>query len=113
MFIEIKTILAIELIAMENPEGFTVHVPTLNLVTSGVVVAYHATQNQFGRGGLHTCLKHALYHDGYVGGWRNPAGEMQYDSVRIFRDLRKAIKWGRKQRQHAIFDLDNGWEIIL
>lgn len=113
MFIEIKTLLAIEMIASENPEGFTLHVPTMQLVTSGVVVAYHETQNQFGMGGLHTCVKHALYNSGFVGGWRNPEGRMQYDSVRIFWDLRKAVKWGRKQQQVAIFDLDNGWEIIL
>ncbi len=113
MFIDFKIARAIELIALENPEGFTVHVTTLNLVTKGIVVAHQATQNEFGLGGLQNCIKHALYNYGYVGGWRNPEGQMQYDSVRIFTDLRKAIKWGRKQKQYAIFDLDNGWEIIL
>lgn len=115
MFIETKTLLAIQEIAKQNPDGFTLFVPTMELVTSGIVVAYHETQNQFGIGGLFTCVKHALYNFGHVGGWRNQEGIMQYDSVRIFRDrsLQKAIKFGRKQQQIAIFDIDNGWEIIL
>ncbi len=113
MFIDFRLVMAIEMIAIENPEGFTVHVTTLNLVTKGIVVAHLETQNNFGRGGLETCIKHALFNYGYVGGWRNQKGQMQYDSVRIFTDLRKAIKWGRKQKQYAIFDLDNGWEIII
>lgn len=113
MFIDFSIARQIELIALENPEGFTVHVTTLNLVTKGIVVAHFETQNEFGIGGLQNCIKHALYNYGHVGGWKNPEGRMQYDSVRIFTDLRKAIKWGRKQKQYAIFDLDNGWEIIL
>ncbi len=113
MFIEIKTILQIETIAMENPDGFTLWVPTLELVKSGIAVGHAVTQNQFGKGGLHTCIKHALYNYGYVGGWKNENGEMQYDSVRIFTDLHKAIKWARKQKQRSIFDIDNGWNIEL
>lgn len=100
-------------IAAENPDGFTVKIPTMQLVTSGVAVAYKATQNQFSYGGAYYCYEHAIYHDGFVGGWKNQDGRFQFDSVRIFTDLRKAVAWGRKQGQIAIFDLDNGWEIVL
>ena len=103
----------IKTIALENPQGFTVHLASREVITSGIVVAHLETQNCFGRGGLETAIEHALYNYGHVGGWRNPNGEMQYDSVRVFTDLKKAIKWGRKQKQYAIFDIDNGWEIIL
>jgi len=104
---------AIEAIAHEHPDGFTIKVTTLELVTSGIAVAYKATQNSYQRSGLYTCIQHAFYNDGYIGGWRNQNGEMQYDSIRMFKDLRKAVKWGRKQDQIAIFDIDNGWEIVL
>ena len=113
MLIDIKTILEIETIAMENPEGFTLFIPTRELIQTGIAVGHAATQNEFGRSGIHACIKHSLYNYGHLGGWRNPDGRMQYDSVRIFTDLQKAIKYGRKQKQYSIFDLDNGWEIIL
>ena len=113
MFIEIRTLLQIKTISMENPEGFTLWVPTLELIKTGIAVGHKATQNQFGIGGLETVVKHALYNYGYIGGWKNQKGEMQYDSVRMFTDLRAAVKWGRKQGQYSIFDLDNGWEIVL
>lgn len=100
-------------IAAEFPDGFTVKIPSMELVTSGVAVAYKATQNCFSYGGAYFCYQHANFNDGYVGGWKNPDGRFQFDSVRIFTDLRKAVKWGRKQGQIAIFDLDNGWEIVL
>jgi len=104
---------AIEAIALENPDGFTVRVATLELVTTGIAVAYEATQNCYQRSGLYVAIQHAVFNAGYVGGWRNERGEMQYDSIRMFQDLRAAVKWGRKQKQIAIFDIDNGWEIIL
>ncbi len=113
MLIEIKTLLQIKTIAMENPEGFTLDLRNMEFVKTGIAVGFKETQNQFGIGGLETVVKHSLYNSGYIGGWRNPNGEMQYDSVQLFTDLRKAVKWGRKQKQHSIFDLDNGWEIVL
>ncbi len=103
----------IEQVALEHPEGFTLDVRNLELVKTGIAVAHAETQNQFGFGGLYTCVQHAIYNYGFVGGWRNEKGQMQYDSIRLFTSLPKAIKWGRKQGQIAIYDLDNGWEIIL
>lgn len=104
---------AIETIALEHPDGFTLQITTLELVTTGIAVGYEATQNSYQRAGLYHCIQHSIFYGGHIGGWRNLKGEMQYDSVRMFTDLRKAIRFGRKQKQVAIFDIDNGWEIIL
>jgi len=104
---------AIEEIAKENPEGFTLRITTMELVSTGIAVGHAETQHCYSRAGLYVCIEHALYNYGVIGGWRNQNGEMQYDSVRMFKDLRAAVKWGRKQKQYAIFDIDNGWEIVL
>jgi hypothetical protein len=113
MFFEIHLLNAIELIAFENPDGFTLDLETMELIASGIVVAYQATQDSFGKIGLQTCLEHALNHNKLVGGWRNPNGLFQFDSVRVFESLPMAIRFGRMQKQYAIFDIDNGWEIVL
>ena len=49
-------------IAKQNPEGFTVEVPSLEPVTSGFVSASSDTQNCFGRSGLKRVVSHALDH---------------------------------------------------
>lgn len=100
-------------IAAEFPDGFTVWIPGMEIVTSGVAVAFKETQNCFGFAGCYHSYQHALFNYGFVGGWKNADGQFQFDSVRMFTDLRKAVKWGRKQKQYAIFDLDNAWEIVL
>lgn len=102
-----------ESIAMENPQGFTLEIKTFELITSGIIVAYAETQSSFGRRGLRKCLQHAIRNDGYLGGWRNPDGKMQYDSCKVFRSLKKAKDFGRSQGQYAIFDLDRLIEIKL
>lgn len=104
---------AVEAIALEHPEGFTLNFSRMEFITSGIAVAYEATQDSYQRAGLYHCIQFAVYHGCTIGGWRNENGEMQYDAVRIFHDLRKAIKFARQQKQRAIFDIDNGWEIIL
>ncbi len=108
-----KLIAQIEQIAIENPYGFTIRIPSLEMVTTGVCVAHKETQHCFQRAGLIVAIQHALLNAGYIGGWKNEDGQMQYDSVRMFLSLPAAIKWGRKQEQRAIFDIDNGWEINL
>lgn len=103
----------IEQIAFENPYGFTIRIPTLEMVVTGIAVAHLETQHCYQRAGLYVAINHAIHNYGYLGGWKNEAGEMQYDSIRMFHSLPLAIKWGRKQKQRAVFDIDNGWEIIL
>ena len=54
---------AIQKIAEQNPEGFTVDLTTLKRITKGISVAYIETQDSFGIAGLG--------HDRKVGGWMN------------------------------------------
>ena len=104
----IKLIEAIHEIAKENPEGFTVDLTTLKRITAGISVAYIETQDSFGIEGLERVIKHALEHDRKVGGWMNEDdGQLYYDSIRIFTDLEEAKRFGRENRQIAIFDLTN------
>ena len=94
-------------IAQSNPEGFTVWIPDLEPVTSGIAVAYAATQNSHGENGLRKCLRHAIRNGKVVGGWKNPENDRYYfDSVRIFKTTERAIAFGRMQHQIAIYDLD-------
>jgi hypothetical protein len=98
--------------ANENPEGFTVSLD-LEPVTSGFAVAYKETQNSFGKEGLIKCLKHAIDHAGFVGGWLNSNGQLQFDSVVIAKDLNEAIDLGRENEQFSIFYIDKSVEIIM
>ena len=62
---------AIQKIAEQNPEGFTVDLTTLKRITKGISVAYIETQDSFGIEGLERVINHALGHDRKVGGWMN------------------------------------------
>lgn len=94
-------------IAEGNPDGFTVWIPDLEPVTSGIAVAYAATQNSFGERGLRKCLRHAIRNGKIVGGWKNPEnGRYYFDSVKTFATTERAIAFGRQQNQIAIYDLD-------
>ncbi|MGL5893409.1 MAG: hypothetical protein ACRCZM_02185 [Bacteroidales bacterium] len=99
---------AILKIARKDPEGFTVDLTTLKKVAAGISVAYLETQESFGEDGLRRVINHAKGHDNIVGGWLNDDdGEFYFDSVRIFTDLEEAIRFGRENKQIAIFDLTN------
>lgn len=99
-------------LAKNNPDGFTFSLE-LETPTAGYCVAFKATQDSFGKEGLKKCLNHAIDNAGFVGGWRNPQGELQFDSVAILSDKAKAIEAGRKEAQYSIFDLNDLEEIIL
>ena len=99
---------AIQKIAEQNPEGFTVDLTILKRITKCISVAYIETQDSFGIEGLERVINHALAHDRKVGGWMNEDdGQYYYDSVRIFTDLEEAKRFGRENKQIAIFDLTN------
>tara|TARA_A100001011_G_scaffold257622_1_gene265905 strand:+ start:469 stop:627 length:159 start_codon:yes stop_codon:yes gene_type:complete len=40
--------------SLKNPEGFTLNIETFKLIKKGISVAYHETQNSFGKQGLIT-----------------------------------------------------------
>jgi hypothetical protein len=58
-------------------------------------------------------VKHALQHDGYVGGWLNSDDHLYYfESTRIFPEdqLEEALKFGKENGQHVVFVLSTGTE---
>jgi len=105
---------AIKKIAAENPDGFTVKIPSLEFQISGYFAAYSETQDCFGDEGLRKALEHALAHDNFVGGWLNKQNKQFYfDSSKIFETKEEAIEFGRKHKQIAIYDLYAFREIRL
>lgn len=109
------TKLAIEKIAQENPEGFTINKKTLQPISRGYAVAISETQDSFGSEGLDKVMEFAKpsFVDAY-GGWLNEKnGEYYYDAVMIIEDLRTALFLGFRNKQIAIFDLEKGKQIKL
>ena len=90
---------AILAIAKQNPDGFTVDLTTLKKVTKGISVAYLETQDSFGEEGLKRVLNHSEMHE------KNQ--EFYFDSVRIFTNLEEAKRFGRENKQIAIFDISH------
>jgi hypothetical protein len=104
----IKLKIAIEEIAKKNPDGFTISLPSLKSVKKGISVAYLETQNSFDSEGLEKVLNHALEHEKIVGGWLDEEdGKYYYDSCKIFENREEAIKFGKQNKQIAIFDITN------
>jgi fructokinase len=102
--------------SQNNPDGFTLNIETLKEVKFGIVVAYEETQNSFGKQSLQTVIDHALKNNKTVGGWLNEEnGLFYFDSVKVFKnsELVRAIEFGMKNKQIAIFDLTNLKEINL
>ena len=99
---------AITTIANQNPDGFTIELPTLLKVEKGFSVASKETQNCFGIEGLEKVIKHAEKHGNVVGGWYNEDNNLFYfDSIKIVEDEKEAIRLGIENEQIAIFDLTN------
>jgi fructokinase len=105
---------AIKKIAEQNPDGFTVKIPDLTALKTGYVVACIETQNCFGDEGLRKVLKHALEHEGIVGGWKNVENRLfYYDNSSVFDNLEDAIRFAIENKQIAFFDLTRQREIRL
>lgn len=101
-------------IAKQNPDGFTVKLPTLEHVTNGFICAYAETQNCFDVDGLEKVIKHALENGLIVGGWFDTESNLFYfDSSKVFETESEAIEFGKQNQQIAIFDLNNLREIRL
>ena len=56
-------------ISKENPNGFTVYLPSLEKVTRGWVIANELTQDCFGIEGLRKVVEFAMNHNRIIGGW--------------------------------------------
>lgn len=99
-----------------HPDGFTLDVHTLTEPREGIAVSYAATQDSHAREALGAVVRHALLHEGYVGGWLNPSDSLYFfDSVRLFPEdsLEAAIRFGLANGQRSVFDLSTGEDIPL
>lgn len=102
--------------SLNNPEGFTLNIDTFKEVKFGIVVAYAATQNHFGKDKINRVINHANSHNKTIGGWHNSENDQYYfDSVRVFpnSELQQAIEFAKQNKQLAIFDLTNLREIRI
>ena len=102
--------------SVRHPDGFTMNLATMAEPSEGVVVAYAATQGCHSRKQLGKVVRHAIRHDGYVGGWLDTSDSLYYfDSSRLFPEdsLAAAIRFGIENGQIAIFILSKGREVRL
>ena len=84
--------------------------------TEGIAVSYSATQGSHSRKSLNRVVRHAMRHDGYVGGWLDTTDSLYYfDSTRLFPEdsLDAAIKFGLENEQMVIYSIKDGKEIKL
>ena len=102
--------------SLSHPDGFTMNLATLTEPAEGVVVAYAATQGCHSRKQLHHVVRHAMRHDGFIGGWLDRTDSLYYfDSSRLFPEdsIAAAIRFGKENRQIAVFVLSEGREVRL
>ena len=97
-----------------HPDGFMLDIRTMTEPTEGIAVSYAETQNSHSRAQLDKVVRHAVQHDGYVGGWLNSNDGLYYfDSSKLFpeNELRSALQFGRDNRQYSVYILSLGTEI--
>src|SRR5690348_737225 len=75
----------------QRRERFTFDLRGNCLVYSGVVAAYRAREENDHFTDLPKVILHALQHDGILSAWRDPKGQVVYDSCRIFTDVDHAV----------------------
>lgn len=97
-----------------HPDGFMLDIRTMTEPTEGIAASYAETQNSHSRAQLDKVVRHAVQHDGYVGGWLNRNDGLYYfDSSKLFpeNELRNALQFGRDNRQYSVYILSLGTEI--
>jgi hypothetical protein len=95
-------------LAVKNPDGFTVKLPTLEPVKSGWVVAMKETQYCFNDAGLQKALEVAIKTSNVIGGWKE--GKRWYwDASWIYEDEKEATQAAIENEQIAIFHLDTAY----
>lgn len=98
-------------IADQNPDGFTVTTELVK-VTTGFVVSNFETQNSFGIEGLKKVIEFAFKNNSCIGGWKEE-NLFYFDSSKVFTSKGEAIQEGLRNKQIAIYDLDNNEVIYL
>ncbi len=99
-----------------HPDGFTLDIRSMSEPTEGIAVSYLETQNSHSRYQLDKVIRHALSHDGYVGGWLNTENGLYYfDSTKLFPEtsLKDAIQFGKENGQYSLFILSSSTDIPL
>ncbi|MBQ9533682.1 MAG: transporter substrate-binding domain-containing protein [Prevotella sp.] len=84
--------------------------------TEGIAVSYAETQNCHSRNQLDKVVRHALHHEGFVGGWLNTENGLYYfDSSRLFPEnsLKDAILFGKENGQHSAYIISNHTDIPI
>jgi len=97
-----------------HPDGFMLDIRTMTEPAEGIAVSYAETQNSHSRAQLDKVVRHAVQHDGYVGGWLNSNDGLYYfDISKLFpeNELRSALQFGRDNRQYSVYILSLGTEI--
>ena len=109
------SISALERIARDNKDGFTVNTINFQPVTSGFSASYIQTRDSFQRKGLEHVLNFAQSIDcQIVGGWyESKTNKYHYDANKIFALFDDAISFAIDNEQIAIFDLTNFLEINM
>lgn len=96
--------------SLDNPDGFTVAIPSLETPTTGLAVGYYLGSENVGKESLVGVVTHSLSNDKYVGGWLDTAdGEYYFDSICIFEDGAHdaAYQFALDNQQRAYYDLGN------
>ena len=99
-----------------HPEGFTLNIRTMTEPTEGIAVSYAETQDCHSRNQLEKVVRHALHHEGFVGGWLNTENGLYYfDSSRLFPEnsLKDAILFGKENGQHSAYIISNHTDIPI
>ncbi|MEE3386493.1 MAG: transporter substrate-binding domain-containing protein, partial [Prevotella sp.] len=99
-----------------NPDGFTLDIRSMSVPKEGIAVSYAATQGSHSREKLDFVVRHALQHDGYVGGWLNTENGLYYfDSTRLFPEdkLADALKFGKDNGQTSAFILSSQADVPI
>ena len=102
--------------SVEHPDGFTIDIRTMEEPKKGIAVSYAATQGSHSRDKLPSVIKHALEHDGYVGGWLDTDSNLYYfDSTKLFPEDKReeAIQFGLDNEQMSIYVISTGESINL
>jgi len=102
--------------SLAHPDGFTIHIPDFEEPTYGIAVAYAYTQFSHSKESLPRVIKHAMEHDGYVGGWLDTdTGLYYFDSSKLFPETEReaAIAFGLENKQLAIYVISTGETIDL
>ena len=97
-----------------HPDGFTIDIRTMTELTEGIAVSYAETQNSHSRDQLDKVIRHALSHDGFVGGWLNTKNNLYYfDSAKLFPEnaLKDAIQFGKENEQYSVSILSTNTNI--